>query len=412
MSSPSASIGDAVYQASQSLTPENNRLTIFDCLPADGDRVALCLSGGGYRAALYHLGSMRRLNELKLLSCVDTISSVSGGSITAAILAESIASRNLTWPNSGEEIVEQQWDSFSETVKSFTRRNIRTSSVLARLNPYNWGWPPASAESLANKYLRISQRKLVELPERPIFVFCATDMENGGMWISSKVQVGSSGTGFGNTGSTWRIADAVAASSCFPPVFSPLTVTVIRGVQRSAPREMIHLTDGGNYDNTGVEPVYEHHQGLLVSDGGGTFDPGWSRSFLWKLQRYSGILDHRGRTMTKRWLESVAMSESGPKVAMWTIDDHGETDTGLLHNREPLWKILSDVRTDLDAFSTIEADALEWHGYSCVDSSLSSSEFKACLPPKLPDKTLDLVDSDALRKGLEKSHKRKALGRI
>ena len=44
-------------------------------------QLALCLSGGGFRAALFHLGALRRLNELGILSRVDTIASVSGGSI-------------------------------------------------------------------------------------------------------------------------------------------------------------------------------------------------------------------------------------------------------------------------------------------------------------------------------------------
>ena len=57
-----------------------------------GDRpteaLGLCLSGGGYRAMLFHLGVLWRLNEIemKLLKRVDRISSVSGGSITAATL--------------------------------------------------------------------------------------------------------------------------------------------------------------------------------------------------------------------------------------------------------------------------------------------------------------------------------------
>src|ERR1700681_693034 len=52
--------------------------------PHDG--VALCLSGGGYRAMLFHLGSLWRLNELGLLPTLDRISSVSGGSIVAGAL--------------------------------------------------------------------------------------------------------------------------------------------------------------------------------------------------------------------------------------------------------------------------------------------------------------------------------------
>jgi Patatin-like phospholipase len=52
--------------------------------PRDG--TALCLSGGGYRAMLFHLGALWRLNELAILKDLDRVSSVSGGSITAAVL--------------------------------------------------------------------------------------------------------------------------------------------------------------------------------------------------------------------------------------------------------------------------------------------------------------------------------------
>ena len=62
--------------------------------------VALCLSGGGFRAALFHLGALRRLNELGMLSQVDTITAVSGGSLFAAHLA----ARVPDWPEPGGRI--------------------------------------------------------------------------------------------------------------------------------------------------------------------------------------------------------------------------------------------------------------------------------------------------------------------
>src|SRR5687767_8979939 len=46
----------------------------------------LCLSGGGYRAMLFHTGVIWRLGELGILQKLDRISSVSGGSIVAALL--------------------------------------------------------------------------------------------------------------------------------------------------------------------------------------------------------------------------------------------------------------------------------------------------------------------------------------
>ena len=48
--------------------------------------LALCLSGGGYRAMVFHVGALWRLNELGLIPRIARYSSVSGGSITAATL--------------------------------------------------------------------------------------------------------------------------------------------------------------------------------------------------------------------------------------------------------------------------------------------------------------------------------------
>ena len=50
------------------------------------DGIALSLSGGGYRAMVFHVGVLWRLNDMALLSKIDRFSSVSGGSITAALL--------------------------------------------------------------------------------------------------------------------------------------------------------------------------------------------------------------------------------------------------------------------------------------------------------------------------------------
>lgn len=52
-----------------------------------GKKIGVALSGGGYRAAAYHIGTLRALHLLGLLDKVDVLSSVSGGSITAAYYA-------------------------------------------------------------------------------------------------------------------------------------------------------------------------------------------------------------------------------------------------------------------------------------------------------------------------------------
>src|SRR5712692_2854580 len=60
-------------------------------------RIALALSGGGFRATLFHCGALWRLNELGYLPKLDRISSVSGGSITTGLLA--VKWQRLQWAN-------------------------------------------------------------------------------------------------------------------------------------------------------------------------------------------------------------------------------------------------------------------------------------------------------------------------
>ena len=57
---------------------------------------ALCLSGGGYRAAIFHLGALLRLHELGVLRGLDLVSSVSGGSIASAWLVSRYLQSRIT----------------------------------------------------------------------------------------------------------------------------------------------------------------------------------------------------------------------------------------------------------------------------------------------------------------------------
>lgn len=86
----------------------------------------MCLSGGGYRAALFHLGALRRLNELGALGRIDTISGVSGGSILAAFLAQNLQ----PWPSGRVDDFERR---IVGRFRDFTTQNIRTLWVLRRL---------------------------------------------------------------------------------------------------------------------------------------------------------------------------------------------------------------------------------------------------------------------------------------
>ena len=58
-------------------------------------RIGLAMSGGGFRAAAFHLGVMRKLKDLKLLDKLDLLSCVSGGSIAGAFLAANWAKADV-----------------------------------------------------------------------------------------------------------------------------------------------------------------------------------------------------------------------------------------------------------------------------------------------------------------------------
>ena len=143
--------------------------------------IALCLSGGGYRAALFHLGACKRLNELGVLSQIDTIASVSGGSILAAHLAS-----HVIWPNPGEVIPAAAWEQrVAEPFRRFARQDIRTGPILERwLNPAKILRPQTTVEALARIYeTKLTRLKLSQLLLRPRFIFCATEMAFGVNWV-------------------------------------------------------------------------------------------------------------------------------------------------------------------------------------------------------------------------------------
>lgn len=77
---------------------------------------ALCLSGGGYRATLFHTGVIRALNELKMLHRFKVIDGVSGGAIAVATLA-------LEWPN----LVQDEVTDTLEGLKNFENKTLNLS---------------------------------------------------------------------------------------------------------------------------------------------------------------------------------------------------------------------------------------------------------------------------------------------
>jgi NTE family protein len=378
--------------------------------------LALCLSGGGFRAALFHLGALRRLNELGILSKVHTISSVSGGSILAAHLATNLR----PWPDPGARF--ERWDDVIESpFRRFVKRNIRTGPILKRfLAPWNWARPSVSVKALEVCYHSyLTQVTLDQLPERPNFVFCATDMVHGVSWVFERTRVGSYQAGYLKPAPVWPLARAVAASSCFPPIFSPLPMTLDSGQQVSdgigrpaKPWEHMSVSDGGLYDNMGLQPV-DKHGTVLVSDGGLPFVPTVPSGLVGRAKAYLAITGKQAGAVRKRLL--IAQYQKRERSgAFWGI---GSAASSYRKNAEGYSKqlatdVIARIRTDMDAFSEDEIGVLMNHGYLLADIALRTHA-----PHLIANEALKIVpfpslmDESRVRTVLRGSEKRKLLGR-
>src|SRR5262245_33129868 len=106
--------------------------------------IGIAVSGGGFRAMLFHAGAFARLNELGLLSNAKRISSVAGGSIAAGYLGS-------VWSQLGAQDAKGVFADFRtryvDAVVAFSRRNIDVVDALTGLLPWT-----SAAEQVAESY--------------------------------------------------------------------------------------------------------------------------------------------------------------------------------------------------------------------------------------------------------------------
>ncbi len=390
--------------------------------------IGLCLSGGGYRATLFHAGALRRLNELGVLNHqrFERVTSVSGGSITAAFLATA-----WNWPATSTVPV-QQWErDFERRLLRLTARNIRTAAFLKGLLPWR-----STVDGIAKAYDKALRTPtlLAELP--PLFTICATDLAFGANWEFNAGRMGSYRTGSITIPRDWTIGKAVAASSCFPPVFQPMPIATSLGEWGGAyPEDAIvwaramsdlRLSDGGVYDNMGIEPVWSadatdpgQYEFVLVSDAGGLFPALPDQGMPRRIKRYQGVQENQARGLRRRWLVERYKAKTG-KGAYWTIG-HARSDflpddlRG--YTRDFARGTIARIRTDLDRFSEAETAVLMNHGYLVVDAAMHRycPQLVAATAPELtppfPEWLPGAKHSSRLVQELAESHKRKILGR-
>lgn len=363
-------------------------------------KIGLALSGGGFRATLYHLGLVRFLRDAGFLKQVTHITSVSGGSIMAAHLA-------LNWDQYNGS--EKEFDQAAAQLLDFTRLDVR-NRILRR-------YPLALLLRGARRLLGLSNRKLTrtglleyhyqsflygdkslfELPESPQLHILSTNLSEGclcsfnrdGLWMMQvkaerphieRIRVG-----------LMTVAMAVTASSAFPGFFPPFELTGRDVGARGGEFGRQAYTDGGVYDNLGVRmfrtltPLLSAEQeldGVLVSDVGKRIEVqsaqggGLIRAAL----RSSDIL------MDRVWqLESENFQDTFGFVFARITDVVGpHEDPSAMHPE--VQRQTANIRTDLDAFTPLEISALIRHGY-CMGRKACRSRtdlFGSAMPSNPP----------------------------
>ena len=321
-----------------------------------------------------------RLNEVGLLTRVSRVSSVSGGSITAAALA--VHWRAFSVDPAG------RWPDVVAAVRGVAGHTIDVWAVLVGLLPF--ATVSGRVAAAYDKFL-CRGKTLQDLPDEgtaagqgPMFVFNSTSVQTGVLWRFSKQYMGDYKVGLiRNPGLS--LAKAVAASSAFPPVLSPATLRVnpddfdpaTRGPLFKDPyNRRVLMTDGGVYDNLGLETAFKRYRTLLVSDGGQKADDvprphaDWVRQGL----RVVGLIQNQVGSLRKRQLID-AYERTGQDCrtgTYWGIGSHfadyqvsdplgaGRVDSAAL----------AAIGTRLAALSdTLQERLINW-GYAICDAGL------------------------------------------
>jgi NTE family protein len=339
--------------------------------------IALCLSGGGYRAMLFHVGSLWRLAELGYLPKLDRVSSVSGGSITAAVLG-------LKWAQLGfdaQGIPARFEAEVVGPIRQLAGKTIDEAAIISGILT-----PGSIADKVTEAYRKhlFGSATLQDLPpDPPRFVINATNVQTGALFRFSRPFIADYRLGT-IANPTVELAVAVAASSAFPPVLSPLRIEFDAAAWTASglPHEDLHrepfltdvvLTDGGVYDNLGLETTWKKYQTVLVSNGGGKMSEeaepksDWARHAI----RINDIIDNQVRSLRAR--QVIGSFKSGDRQGTYwgvrtNIADYGLADP--LPCPFDRTTVLAQTKTRLKRLDAdVQERLINW-GYAVCDAAM------------------------------------------
>lgn len=292
--------------------------------------IGLVLDGSGFRAVLFHAGALQRLNELRCLPRVSRVSSVSGGSIVAGVLAARFSELRFT-----DGVATNLDEHVTAPLHAFCQR-------------------PIDGAGLARHYAHlVGETSLRALPQRPAFVFNATAPDTRVAFRFSKAYAGDHCIGLIREPNV-PLAQAMAASSAGPPHFPPVWIEVEPGAfERNGHPPLdapirLGLTSGGLHDELVVDPFWRRIETVLISDAGAGEGPGLR-------PRLGQLLEGRVRHGTYWGMTA--------EIAGYQVRD-------TLPVPVPVSRALGDIHCRLSPLTEAEAGAVVNWGYAVADAAM------------------------------------------
>jgi NTE family protein len=272
-------------------------------MDATNRKLGLSLSGGGYRAAAFHLGTLRKLQQMNILEHVDIMSTISGGSITGAYYC--LNKNDYPSFDNNLYLALQQRDVIKKVLLSVTTLQLALF-LLAFLVPafcflftaYAWLFPVllAACIFLLLKFQFIlfpvskriekiyddffyQQKTLGDLPDKPLLVIGSTNLETARPFTFSKNWMQDSTYQYMIQpvqfhAGPFPVSRAVMASSSVPFAFTPILIDK-SFFKQPTDVDRVHplLVDGGVYDNQGIHKIVQKGRyecsHIITSDAGG-----------------------------------------------------------------------------------------------------------------------------------------------
>ncbi|MDE2940667.1 MAG: patatin-like phospholipase family protein [Chloroflexota bacterium] len=340
---------------------------------AQEEQIGLALSGGGFRASLFHLGGLWRLNEMGKLAEIKAISAVSAGALVAAVLRTRWNKLKFS-----QATAENFRELIAEPILELCSHNLDVSSAFAGL--------VVGPNALERRYeeLLVGEVTLEQLPSHPQFIFNACHLETESNWSFSRSGVDAGEIGFIEAAGV-PLAKVLAASSALPPALAPVRLQIqpkpFSGGRRADPRrgslpKTVTLADAGLCDGLGLHAL-RHMKHLLVSDGTRSFKrediPPWE---VWTSRITNPMHTALEQNRQLRVDQLVSDIERREKAgAFWAL----RTDPREQANHVPFpvsagWvEYMCAMRTRLAAFTDEEKKQLVNWGYIQCDLAVRNS---------------------------------------